>query len=112
MRRASADDREARPGVRGLEGRILVAHDLQLRATQSIGRIAALPKRAMKRDEEPATGAIVDVPQRRHDRWQDRKSTRLNSSHLGISYAVFCLKKKNDRARGRGNVEDSITDRH
>src|SRR5262245_63532226 len=27
---------------------------------------------------------------------QDRKSTRLNSSHLGISYAVFCLKKKNE----------------
>src|ERR1035438_6566853 len=28
----------------------------------------------------------------------DRKSTRLNSSHLGISYAVFCLKKKRKRA--------------
>src|SRR5256885_12541302 len=28
------------------------------------------------------------------DRKQDRKSTRLNSSHLVISYAVFCLKKK------------------
>src|SRR5258705_8219629 len=27
----------------------------------------------------------------------DRKSTRLNSSHLGISYAVFCLKKKKNR---------------
>src|SRR5256885_6618622 len=27
---------------------------------------------------------------------QDRKSTRLNSSHLVISYAVFCLKKKNN----------------
>src|SRR6266853_3289741 len=27
-------------------------------------------------------------------RWQDRKSTRLNSSHSQISYAVFCLKKK------------------
>src|SRR5258705_7855838 len=27
-------------------------------------------------------------------RISDRKSTRLNSSHLGISYAVFCLKKK------------------
>src|SRR5258705_4032682 len=27
----------------------------------------------------------------------DRKSTRLNSSHLGISYAVFCLKKKSTR---------------
>src|SRR5258705_4956166 len=30
---------------------------------------------------------------------EDRKSTRLNSSHLGISYAVFCLKKKK-RERG------------
>src|SRR5262245_65006289 len=30
----------------------------------------------------------------------DRKSTRLNSSHLGISYAVFCLKKKTDRTTG------------
>src|SRR5205814_9284761 len=29
----------------------------------------------------------------------DRKSTRLNSSHLGISYAVFCLKKKNKKQR-------------
>src|SRR5438067_6100839 len=27
---------------------------------------------------------------------EDRKSTRLNSSHVSISYAVFCLKKKND----------------
>src|SRR5258705_5815949 len=30
------------------------------------------------------------------DLGQDRKSTRLNSSHLGISYAVFCLKKKKE----------------
>src|SRR5438045_9172499 len=30
----------------------------------------------------------------RRRRARDRKSTRLNSSHLGISYAVFCLKKK------------------
>src|SRR5256885_2930142 len=29
---------------------------------------------------------------------EDRKSTRLNSSHLVISYAVFCLKKKNNAA--------------
>src|SRR2546426_5848214 len=29
----------------------------------------------------------------------DRKSTRLNSSHLVISYAVFCLKKKKNRPR-------------
>src|SRR5256885_13319265 len=32
-------------------------------------------------------------------REQDRKSTRLNSSHLVISYAVFCLKKKNNSSR-------------
>src|SRR5947199_6393985 len=32
--------------------------------------------------------------QRRYQEAADRKSTRLNSSHLGISYAVFCLKKK------------------
>src|SRR5437899_11647256 len=31
---------------------------------------------------------------------RDRKSTRLNSSHLGISYAVFCLKKKNHELSG------------
>src|SRR5258705_8670081 len=31
----------------------------------------------------------------------DRKSTRLNSSHLGISYAVFCLKKKKIRKTKR-----------
>src|SRR5205814_2898731 len=33
------------------------------------------------------------------DRLRDRKSTRLNSSHLGISYAVFCLKKKKKRKK-------------
>src|SRR5207245_5196899 len=32
----------------------------------------------------------------------DRKSTRLNSSHGGISYAVFCLKKKKTTGCGRG----------
>src|SRR5258708_9801451 len=33
----------------------------------------------------------------------DRKSTRLNSSHQIISYAVFCLKKKNKAAPGHNN---------
>src|SRR5690554_7059831 len=36
----------------------------------------------------PAAGVIKDV---------DRKSTRLNSSHVRISYAVFCLKKKKNK---------------
>src|SRR5690554_1934659 len=31
--------------------------------------------------------------------WLDRKSTRLNSSHVRISYAVFCLKKKNNTCK-------------
>src|SRR5205814_10011883 len=35
---------------------------------------------------------------RAHDNL-DRKSTRLNSSHLGISYAVFCLKKKKKKKK-------------
>src|SRR2546430_10090047 len=35
-----------------------------------------------------------DRQQTRRDQQQDRKSTRLNSSHSQISYAVFCLKKK------------------
>src|SRR5256885_10891442 len=39
-------------------------------------------------------GGADDVRTRLAHRGQDRKSTRLNSSHLVISYAVFCLKKK------------------
>src|SRR5437868_8085776 len=47
-------------------------------------------------------------PARRRDfRWQpaskDRKSTRLNSSHVSISYAVFCLKKKKNKHSDRSN---------
>src|SRR3712207_9592879 len=61
-------------------------------------------------DREPEGLGVVEQPQRlavalgvRHpevagdplaDRVADRKSTRLNSSHANISYAVFCLKKK------------------
>src|SRR5258708_14274787 len=56
--------------------------------------------------ESPAT--ITDVifshhhpdhtlPQGDPSRYRDRKSTRLNSSHQIISYAVFCLKKKNSK---------------
>src|SRR5262245_62477309 len=40
----------------------------------------------------------------------DRKSTRLNSSHLGISYAVFCLKKKKKKKKNKKN-EIKITER-
>src|SRR3712207_8848257 len=41
-----------------------------------------------------AAAARRGRPARRPARLRDRKSTRLNSSHANISYAVFCLKKK------------------
>src|SRR5205807_4062610 len=42
----------------------------------------------------PSSGFIQASNAREEKRHKDRKSTRLNSSHLVISYAVFCLKKK------------------
>src|SRR2546430_10097790 len=44
---------------------------------------------------------------RSRGRERDRKSTRLNSSHSQISYAVFCLKKKTMRRPGRVPLLDS-----
>src|SRR5690606_40071556 len=41
----------------------------------------------------------------------DRKSTRLNSSHVKISYAVFCLKKKKRNKEMRSNRNHQCTDR-
>src|SRR3712207_8625043 len=43
------------------------------------------PKSVKKKQKQPSFAAGVN---------RDRKSTRLNSSHANISYAVFCLKKK------------------
>src|SRR3989442_8963125 len=41
-------------------------------------------------------GTLIDIKERKRaeETLRDRKSTRLNSSHVRISYAVFCLKKK------------------
>src|SRR3712207_8716354 len=56
------------------------------------------PARRNDRSDAPdAARPDVPGPRRRRDggaERQDRKSTRLNSSHANISYAVFCLKKK------------------
>src|SRR5256885_5984455 len=53
----------------------------------------------LRQDHRPVRGSdgcagCGNVGQREGDAGEDRKSTRLNSSHLVISYAVFCLKKK------------------
>src|SRR2546429_6396801 len=53
--------------------------------------------------------AIVSVVLLRRIRAKaDRKSTRLNSSHGYISYAVFCLKKKKNRPRDGGSHSPSL----
>src|SRR5256886_12652580 len=46
-------------------------------------------------------------PHRQHRRG-DRKSTRLNSSHSQISYAVFCLKKKNNTYANSSVIHDQV----
>src|SRR3712207_8578184 len=65
-------------------------HDRALAAI----RVVELPQQgamAVKDLGRLEASVIADLAQR----WQvDRKSTRLNSSHANISYAVFCLKKK------------------
>src|SRR5205814_9305522 len=70
--------------------------DLAGRPARDRGR--ASPKHADAKNEcdvwsKPAH-LLLERPGRQRVFISDRKSTRLNSSHLGISYAVFCLKKK------------------
>src|SRR5690554_7569393 len=52
------------------------------------------------------SGAIQEMLER------DRKSTRLNSSHVRISYAVFCLKKKKTTRRHTSHTRAADDDRH
>src|SRR5947199_8236990 len=55
-------------------------------------------KRAAGQDPVVTTTSFsAGLPANRIIWGTDRKSTRLNSSHLGISYAVFCLKKKKNK---------------
>src|SRR3712207_7325515 len=52
-------------------------------------------------DDQRALGHAVD---RLEQLLEDRKSTRLNSSHANISYAVFCLKKKKKKYISNGHA--------
>src|SRR5207253_9174509 len=70
------------PGHHGIVGAVGEAPDLALQS----------PTASLERQREPAAVAqerLGRVGRRR----RDRKSTRLNSSHVAISYAVFCLQK-------------------
>src|SRR2546426_6135309 len=67
--------------------------------------VRALPGRILLQQLERASRLLDRVDRDRFrlfprgDEKPDRKSTRLNSSHLVISYAVFCLKKKKKKHR-------------
>src|SRR3712207_8353317 len=75
---------------RAAEDRLELLDDLPVAAH---GAVEALQVAVDDEDE------VVELLAARHrdraQRLRDRKSTRLNSSHANISYAVFCLKKKN-----------------
>src|ERR1035438_10566035 len=76
------------------------------RERQSIGRVSDRRRIGYQRgrrilgQEDCWNVVACEYLCRRFARLLDRKSTRLNSSHLGISYAVFCLKKKQNILRG------------
>src|SRR5256885_12698397 len=65
------------------------------------------PQRPPRAGERDLRGDARD--DRARPRGEDRKSTRLNSSHLVISYAVFCLKKKKNTSQ---HIEIPLTTRH
>src|SRR3712207_7498480 len=68
-----------------------------------------LPRGAQLRRHPPSARRVHLREQRLRHLGADRKSTRLNSSHANISYAVFCLKKKkNHRTRLVLNSETNI----
>src|SRR5205814_2489484 len=68
---------------------------------ESTGEVPRVPHAAIRGDDDAVRprcgsgcGVVRDLAGRGIEPTDvDRKSTRLNSSHLGISYAVFCLKK-------------------
>src|SRR2546421_8418029 len=70
----------------------------------SVGRSASTCATMLASASPPSQGpnsvtaSAPTAPQNK----RDRKSTRLNSSHDQISYAVFCLKKKKSNIRGQG----------
>src|SRR6266568_7200932 len=70
----------------------------------------ALPNWPAAAGKKPRSGSRESVwPEElraRPGKRPDRKSTRLNSSHSSISYAVFCLKKKNNPISSVGSSND------
>src|SRR3712207_7350578 len=59
-----------------------------------VGALSLVPAGQLAAAEMPALPQLIEMLRPPGERAGDRKSTRLNSSHANISYAVFCLKKK------------------
>src|SRR5437763_2415193 len=90
-------DRSGNGAVRGLEGRHHGIAD-GLHDRPPLGRDNLLQQPEMLVDEiegDEVADAVIE-PGGVLEITEDRKSTRLNSSHRCISYAVFCLKKKSN----------------
>src|SRR3712207_8084459 len=71
-----------------------VAQERRLLAATDAARDRRPPRRCRARPGATAVVRRRGRGRRRGGAARDRKSTRLNSSHANISYAVFCLKKK------------------
>src|SRR5207244_10005460 len=65
-------------------------------------------RKPFSRCPKPPSPSSADDWQTRRKNYRDRKSTRLNSSHQIISYAVFCLKKKKKKKNTRQTNTESI----
>src|SRR5699024_11504289 len=96
LRGAQHDHRPGRalglpPGGGVLEGPLLDLGDLVQRLVEHRGEALVDLQRVLV--VEAAGEEQRGVAAAAQQRLQDRKSTRLNSSHVSISYAVFCLKK-------------------
>src|SRR5436305_8010063 len=75
----------------------------------------ALPIYRRRRGRHPRRSRRRSRPEDRADHLRlcaDRKSTRLNSSHVRISYAVFCLKKKNVRYEENKTIHINLLHKH
>src|SRR3712207_7839432 len=74
--------------------------DERLDPREGVGEGEQEQRRSHRPDEGPLE---AEADEERHQQHEDRKSTRLNSSHANISYAVFCLKKKKQDRSRRGS---------
>src|SRR5438067_4355884 len=82
----SFDDSHRTPKEEKIDLKVGETYPMKIIKLAPAERKIGLSIRALKSDEFRA---------------EDRKSTRLNSSHVSISYAVFCLKKKKKKNRNR-----------